>query len=160
MKLVPIYFPFENDLGFIKAIVYDTDLEFFEPLGTFYRSSEDIPVDTGLEDENVNIVVEVGGRELSLPEEMGKAIDPTDGFFPAGPLEEVFPEAVLSTPDEGFGKPGSLKFHTHFITSFKTIDEVGIYMEKVTGQSFDVKGSLTVVKNRALRLLKGLVTDG
>lgn len=62
MKLVPIFFPFDNELGYIKAVVQEEHLDFFEPLGQFYFATQEIPdpaTDVVKDTKSPAIVVEV-----------------------------------------------------------------------------------------------------
>ena len=58
-------------------------------------------------------------------------------------------------PDKGSGKPGSLLWHSQWLTNYETIEEIRRYLKSVTGEDLDVD----TVRNVAFNQIKDWFND-
>lgn len=128
MNVKPVYFPYPNDLGYIKVFIAPEHLDFLEPLGQCYSNRQEMPEPEELPQEQV--------------------------VFEIHPKADEQPIEIASTPDQGFGTTNSLQFHSNCIAEKETVEEVNKYLYSVIFEEVVPAGTLNAVKNRALRKLR------
>lgn len=135
MPLTTVYF--KTAEGFAKCIIDVKEVDFFIGLGAQFTKTERIK--NGVQEE-----------QKDRQEESQEATTE------AGENEK---ESEIK-PDKGFGKVGSVEWHTNYVRSFEEIDHIKQYAKDVTGKA--LRGffrNIDNAKTAAVRQIKEHLGD-
>jgi len=131
MPLITVFFPRPNtNLGYAKAIIDEKAKDFFIEMGA-----------------HLDVEVFLKPKPDAPSQKDDEDQPPT-------------PPISMPNPDEGWGPPGSLEFHTQVVRNAKTRTEVIQYVFEVTGRKLAKRGELSDVQRNALKRIKEFMDNG
>jgi hypothetical protein len=135
--LITVYFAKKDEPWYRKAIIDESEKQFFVNLGA---------VDTQEDAEMIN-----ARNTIESLETQEDILD-----IPDAPAEDA---DFIVNGDKGSGGHGTSEWHRTHIISAESRDAVADYVKDVTGISMEIKGTLTSIKNTALKMIEEHLTN-
>lgn len=135
---------FKKGDQFYKALVVTELVDYFVDLGGLTTEQKDSAIK--------NAERQASGHEKEKKDEEKNEVEPAQRQAIDSAKKE---NESINDPNEGFGKPGSLKFHKNCVHELDDVSHIEKYVQGVTGEKFKKAYKSTgAAKNAAIRLIK------